>query len=83
MNFFFDCYSKVKKDCFKFIKLQEIPKVKRQALQMSRHGLGSKSEPVFILGYPWTNTLQDQHVLIEGSTGITSILIKLNIIQIH
>ena len=30
------------------------------------------------LGYPWTNTLQDQHVLIEGSTGITSILINLN-----
>ena len=28
MHFFFDCYSKVKKDCFKFIKLQEIPKEK-------------------------------------------------------
>ena len=60
------------------LKLQEIPKVKRQALQMSRHGLGSKSEPVFILGYPWTNTLADQHVLINGSAKNGSILIDLN-----
>ena len=28
MYFFFDCYSKVKKDCFKFIKSQETPKEK-------------------------------------------------------
>ena len=60
------------------LKLQEIPKVKRQALQMSRNGLGSKSEPVFILGYPWTNTLADQHVLINGSAKNGSILIDLN-----
>ena len=60
------------------LKLQEIPKVKRQALQMSRHGLGSKSEPVFILGYPWTNTLADQHVLIDGSAKNGPILIDLN-----
>ena len=60
------------------LKLQEIPKVKRQALQMSRHGLGSKSEPVFILGYPWTNTLADQHVLINGSAKNGPILIDLN-----
>ena len=45
---------------------------------MSRHGLGSKSEPVFILGYPWTNTLADQHVLINGSAKNGSILIDLN-----
>ena len=60
------------------LKLQEIPKVKRQALQMSHHGLGSKSEPVFILGYPWANTLADQHVLINGSAKNGSILIDLN-----
>ena len=60
------------------LKLQEMPKVKRQALQMSRHGLGSKSEPVFILGYPWTNTLADQHVLINGSAKNGPILIDLN-----
>ena len=60
------------------LKLKDTPKVKRQSLVINRNGLGPKSESVFILGYPWTNTLQDQHVLIEGSADITSILIKLN-----
>ena len=61
------------------LKLKDAPKVKRQPLVINQNGLGPKSESVFTLGYPWTNTLQDQHVLIEGSTtGITSILIKLN-----
>ena len=60
------------------LKLKEIPKVKRQPLMLSQQGLGSKSESVFTLGYPWTNTLQDQHVLIEGVSGTTSILTELN-----
>ena len=62
------------------LKLKDAPKVKRQPLVINRNGLGPKSESVFILGYPWTNTLQDQHVLIEGSADITSILIKLNMV---
>jgi len=60
------------------LKLKEIPKVKRQPLMLSQQGLGAKSESVFTLGYPWTNTLQDQHVLIEGVSGTTSILTELN-----
>ncbi len=60
------------------LKLKEIPKVKRQSLMLSQKGLGSKSESVFTLGYPWTNTLQDQHVLIEGVSGTTTILTELN-----
>ena len=60
------------------LKLKEIPKVKRQSLMLSHKGLGSKSESVFTLGYPWTNTLQDQHVLIEGVSGTTTILTELN-----
>ena len=60
------------------LKLKDTPKVKRQPLVINQNGLGPKSESVFTLGYPWTNTLQDQHVLIEGSADITSILIKLN-----
>lgn len=60
------------------LKLKDTPKVKRQPLVINPNGLGPISESVFTLGYPWTNTLQDQHVLIEGSAGITSILIKLN-----
>ena len=60
------------------LKLKDAPKVKRQTLVINQNGLGPKSESVFTLGYPWTNTLQDQHVLIEGSANIGSILIKLN-----
>ena len=60
------------------LKLKKIPKVKRQPLLLSLKGLGTKNESVFTLGYPWTNTLQDQHVLIEGVTGTTSILTELN-----
>ena len=60
------------------LKLKDAPKVKRQPLVINQNGLGPKSESVFTLGYPWTNTLQDQHVLIEGFANIRSILIKLN-----
>jgi S1-C subfamily serine protease len=59
------------------LKLKEMPKVKRQPLVISRNGLGPKSEAVFTLGYPWTNTFQDQHILLEGSAEITSMLIDL------
>lgn len=57
------------------LKLKEMPKVKRQPLVMSRKGLDPGS--VFTLGYPWTNTLEDQHVLIEGSADTASMLIEL------
>jgi S1-C subfamily serine protease len=59
------------------LKLKEMPKVKRQPLLISQNGLGAISESVFTLGYPWTNTLQDQHILIEGSTGKSSMLVEL------
>ena len=59
------------------LKLKEMPKVKRQPLLISQNGLGAISESVFTLGYPWTNTLQDQHLLIEGSTGTSSMLVEL------
>lgn len=60
------------------LKLREMPKAKRQSLQMSHHGLSSKNEPVFTLGYPWTNTLADQHFLIDGSAKNGPILNYLN-----
>jgi S1-C subfamily serine protease len=62
------------------LKLNEKPKVKRQPLIISRNGLGPQRDPVFTLGYPWTNTLQDQHILLEGSADIKSILIELKIL---
>ncbi len=60
------------------LRLNEMPKVKRLPLVVNAKGLGPRSEPVFTLGYPWTNTLEDQHVLIEGSTDTSSMLIGLN-----
>ena len=50
----------------------------KKPLILSHKWLGAKSESVFTLGYPWTNTLQDQHVLIEGVSGTTTILTELN-----
>jgi S1-C subfamily serine protease len=59
------------------LKLKEMPKVKRIALSISSKGLSPQGEQVFTLGYPWTNTLEDQHVLIEGSARPASMLIEL------
>ena len=59
------------------LQLKEMPKVKRLPLSISTKGLSLQGEQVFTLGYPWTNTLEDQHVLIEGSARPASILIEL------
>ena len=59
------------------LKLKEMPKVKRLPLSISTKRLSLQGEQVFTLGYPWTNTLEDQHVLIEGSARPASILIEL------
>ena len=60
------------------LELKEIPKVKRLPLSISEKGLGSQLEQVFMLGYPWTNTMEDQHALIEGAARQASMLIELN-----
>ena len=62
------------------LKLKEAPKVKVLPLRLSAKAMSSQNESVFTLGYPWTNTMEDQHVLIEGSTlaDTASVLIKLN-----
>ena len=59
------------------LKLKDMPKVKRLPLSISTKGLSLQGEQVFTLGYPWTNTLEDQHVLIEGSARPASMLIEL------
>ena len=60
------------------LKLKEPPKVKSRPLVLSGNGVGPKSESVFTLGYPWTNTMRDQHALLEGSAYFNSTLIELN-----
>ena len=59
------------------LKLMEIPNVKRLPLSISTKSLSLQGDQVFTLGYPWTNTLEDQHVLIEGSARPASMLIEL------
>jgi serine protease Do len=59
------------------LKLKKMPKVKRFPLSISTKILSLQGEQVFTLGYPWTNTLEDQHVLIEGSARPASMLIEL------
>jgi S1-C subfamily serine protease len=61
------------------LKLQEAPKIKSLPLMLSAKGMSPQDESVFTLGYPWTNTMEDQHALIEGSThaDTASVLIKL------
>ena len=59
------------------LKLKEMPKVKRLPLSISTKSLSLQGEQVFTLGYPWTNTLEDQHVLIEGTARPESMLIEL------
>ena len=59
------------------LKLKEMPKVKRLPLSISTKRLSLQGEQVFTLGYPWTNTLEDQHVLIEGFARPASMLIEL------
>jgi S1-C subfamily serine protease len=62
------------------LKLKEMPKIIARPLMLSAKGMSTQNESVFTLGYPWTNTMEDQHVLIEGSTlaDTASVLIKLN-----
>lgn len=60
------------------LKLKDAPKVKSKPLVISQNGVGPKNEPVFTLGYPWTNTMRDQHVLLEGSAYFNSTFVELN-----
>ena len=62
------------------LELQESPKVKREPLVLSREGIGRRTESVFTLGYPWTNTMEDKHNLLEGSASNISELIELNLL---
>ena len=59
------------------LKLKEVPKVDALPLVLSANGLSPLNESVFTLGYPWTNTMEDQHKLIEGTALADTALINL------
>jgi S1-C subfamily serine protease len=55
------------------LELNEAPKVKREPLSFSETSLSVQDSYVFTLGYPWTNTLEDRHTVIEGTLKKTGV----------
>jgi serine protease Do len=51
------------------LELNEAPKVKREPLSFSETRPSKLDNYVFTLGYPWTNTMEGRHALIEGFLG--------------
>jgi S1-C subfamily serine protease len=58
---------KGKTDKVVILELLEPPKVKREPLSIQAENADLKENYVFSLGYPWTNTLEDRHIFLEGS----------------
>jgi S1-C subfamily serine protease len=54
-------------DNLAILELMEPPKVKREPLFFQKENVALKENYIFSLGYPWTNTLEDKHALLEGS----------------
>jgi S1-C subfamily serine protease len=55
------------------LELHDDPKVKREPLSFSEFRSSKRDNYAFTLGYPWTNTMEDRHTLIEGFLGKTSV----------
>ena len=62
------------------LQLKNAPKVKSKNFTYLETDFGIRSEHVYTLGYPWTNTMEDKHELIEGSTSLSY---KLDLISIN
>ena len=57
---------------YAILKLIRIPKIKMQPFTFSNKDLHQEGEAVYIIGYPWTNTMEDKHTLINGKTSLNS-----------
>jgi len=55
------------------LELDEAPKVKRKPFSFADASTSMRDNYIFTLGYPWTNTLEDQHTLIEGVLANTGV----------
>jgi serine protease Do len=62
------------------LKLKRIPIIKMQPFIFSDNDLHQEGETVYTIGYPWTNTMEDKHTLINGKTFLNS---KNNLIDIN
>ena len=52
------------------LQLSNSPKIKPSQFKFLNNDFRLKSEYVYTLGYPWTNTMEDIHELINGSTSL-------------
>ena len=50
------------------LKLINTPKITIRPLIFANNDLGLDGETVYTIGYPWTNTMEDQYTLINGKT---------------
>ena len=65
---------------YTILKLKKIPSIKIQPFIFSNNDLHQEGETVYTIGYPWTNTMEDKHILINGKTSLNS---KNNLIDIN
>jgi len=65
---------------YTILKLKKIPTIKTQPFIFSNNDLHQEDETVYTIGYPWTNTMEDKHILINGKTSLNS---KNNLIDIN
>ena len=65
---------------YAILKLKKIPVIKMQPFIFSNNDLHQEGETVYTIGYPWTNTMEDKHILINGKTSLNS---KNNLIDIN
>jgi S1-C subfamily serine protease len=62
------------------LKLINTSKIITQPLFFANNDLNLEDETVYTIGYPWTNTMEDKHTLINGKTFLNS---KNNLIDIN
>ena len=65
---------------YAILKLKKIPSIKIQPFIFSNNDLHQEGETVYTIGYPWTNTMEDKHTLLNGKTSLNS---KNNLIDIN
>jgi len=65
---------------YAILKLKKIPVIKMQPFIFSNNDLHQEGETVYTIGYPWTNTMEDKHTLLNGKTSLNS---KNNLIDIN
>ena len=65
---------------YSILILNRMPVIKLKPFIFSNNDLHQEGETVYTIGYPWTNTMEDKHTLLNGKTSLNS---KNNLIDIN